>query len=217
MMKQLTIRAIAAAAMLAAASTASAAVIASFGAAPGFSDARATFQANTLLANNYVENGLVFKYTGIGNNAGCGYAGVDCYDFPEDLSPAFSGNYMATSGNNAYISVRRADGQDFIGIQFAAGTGYLNLNGYWQAYNDNVLTGSGTFSRAHGAVLSLRDVRGFDEIRYFAFSRSGSTAGFSSAAIDEVGVDLPEPGSIALVGAGLLGLAGLRRRRSDQA
>lgn len=217
MMKQLTIRAIAAAAMLAAASGACAAVISSLALAPVHTDARASFQANTTLANNYVEDGLVFKYTGIGNNGNCGYAGVNCYDFTQDLSPAFLGNYMSTSGNGAYISVRRTDGSDFYGIQFAAGSGYLNLNGYWQAYNDNVLTGAGTFSRDPGAVLSLRDWRGFDEVRYFAFSRSGATSGFSSAAIDEVRADLPEPGSIALLGAGLLGLAGLRRRRSHKA
>lgn len=218
-MKNNKIRMLTAAALMAATQIATAGVIASLDLAPSYTDMRASFQANTLLANDYVENGLLFKYSGIGSNAGCGFEGVNCYDAPEELSPAFSGNYMATSGNNAYISVRRADGEDFYGIQFAAGSGYANLHGYWQAYKDSVLTGAGNFSVPSpdaGTVLSLHDWQGFDEVRYFAFSSANRTSGFSAAAIDEVMVDVPEPASLLLVGVGLLTLAGLRRRESQR-
>jgi len=83
-MKNILLRAIATAALTAAAS-ASAGVLASFDAtARPATDRYASFQANTLLANDYIEDGLIFRFTGIGNNAGCGYAGFDCYDYPQD-------------------------------------------------------------------------------------------------------------------------------------
>lgn len=209
-----TLRHLALAASLLAAGQASATVVATFGQGsavwnPVYS---ANFDSNTTLSNNYAEGGLLFSYTGSANNNGCGYAGIDCYDDPGELSPAFAGNYMATAGNNAYISIRRTDGSDFYNVEFAAGTGYLNLNGYWKTYNNGVQTGSGNFSKPDGAILGLADVGGFDEVRYYAFATANRTSGFSAAAIDDVRVGLPEPASVLLMMTGLIGLGGLRRR-----
>ena len=174
----------------------------------------AHFELNTAMASGYVEDGLLFSYTGSANNNGCGYAGVNCYDAPADLSPAFSGNYMASSGNNAYISIRLASGLDFYKVEFAADTSYLNLNGYWKTFNDSVQTGAGNFSRPHGAVLGLADGAGFDEVRYYAFSTANRQSGFSGSAIDEVRVGVPEPASVLLMAVGLLGLTAVRRKRT---
>jgi MYXO-CTERM domain-containing protein len=138
---------------------------------------------------------------------------VDCYDAVSELSPAFSGNYFATSGTNAYISVRRADGADFYRIEFAAGSGYQALNGYWATYADGQRTGSGNFSSPRGAILGLVDGNGFDEVRYFAFSTANRQAGYSAPALDEVRVGLPEPTSPALWAAALAGMAAALRRR----
>jgi MYXO-CTERM domain-containing protein len=183
------------------------------GTAVGIATNVAHFDLNTVLANDWVEDGLLFHFSGYGANNGCGYAGVDCYDAVSDLSPAFSGNYMATSGMNAYISVRKADGSDFYRIEFAAGSGYQALNGYWATYDDGLRTGGGNFSAPRGAVLGLGDGDGFDEVRYFAFSTPNRQAGYSAPALDEVRVGLPEPASPALCAAALLGMLAARRRR----
>jgi hypothetical protein len=182
-------------------------------AAPPSSLHLATFSANHGLSNDYVEDGLLFRFTGSANNNQCGYAGVNCYDQPSDLSPLFSGNYMSTSGNNAYISIRRADGSDFHSIAFAAASGYLTVNGYWSTWSDNVRTGAGNFTQAGGALVGLADAAGFDEVRYYAFSTANRSSGWSSPAIDAVQADIPEPGGALLLGAGLLALATVRRKR----
>lgn len=194
--------------------SASAAVVQTFGSGALVSTATnsATFSANTQLANDYAEGGLLFRFTGSAENNFCGYAGFDCYDSPSEIGEGFDGNYMATAGNNSYVSIRKGDGSDFHRIEFAVGSGFLNLHGYWRTFNDNVLTGSGNFSRNGGGILGLLDVAGFDEVRYFAFSTPNRTAGFSSAAIDSVRVGVPEPGTFALFGLGMLGLACLRRK-----
>lgn len=208
-------RLLCAAAMILAAQVAGAAVLQTLGAgtAVGTVTNAAHFDLNTALANDWVEDGLLFHASGYGANNGCGYAGVDCYDAVSDLSPAFDGNYLATSGTNAYISVRRADGADFYRIEFAAGSGYQSLNGYWATYADGQRTGSGNFSAPRGAILGLVDGAGFDEVRYFAFSTANRQAGYSAPALDEVRVGLPEPASPALCAAALAGMAAVLRRR----
>lgn len=208
-------RLLCAAALILAAQVAGAAVLQTLGAgtAVGTVTNAAHFDLNTALANDWVEDGLLFHASGYGANNGCGYAGVDCYDAVSDLSPAFDGNYLATSGTNAYISVRRADGADFYRIEFAAGSGYRSLNGYWATYADGQRTGSGNFSAPRGAILGLVDGAGFDEVRYFAFSTANRQAGYSAPALDEVRVGLPEPASPALCAAALAGMAAVLRRR----
>ena len=215
-MKKLLLSTCIAAVTLGAANLASASVLQTFGSGSAVVNAShsADFELNATLANNYVENGLLLSYVGSDNNNNCGYAGVDCYDTPQDLSASFSGNYLATAGNNAYVSVRRADGGNLYGIEWAAGSGYLTLNGYWKTFNDDVITGAGNFDQSQGDVVGLLDAFGFDEVRYYAFSAPNKQSGFSSAAIDSVRAsDVPEPASAFLIGAALLGVSSLRRKR----
>jgi hypothetical protein len=173
----------------------------------------ATFEGNLALANDYVEDGLLFHYTGAGDNNGCGYAGENCYD--ADFPSPYDGNYMATAGDKSYISIRKADGSDFFGIEFMVGSGYASVNGYWQTLNNAVVTGAGNFTTPFGSILALADASGMDEVRYYAFSSPNKTTGFSAPEIDQVLVGVvPEPASILLIGAGLVGLAGMRRKRA---
>ncbi|NCT84166.1 MAG: PEP-CTERM sorting domain-containing protein [Comamonadaceae bacterium] len=179
----------------------------------------ADFEANTGLANPWSEGGLLFGHTGLANdNGGCGYAGEFCVDLDagEAYSQSFSGNYFATTGMNAYLSIR-STGAQLNGIEFAVDSGYASIFVMWQTWLDGVLTGSGRTSLGSagvGAVLGLSDVAGFDEVRVYAFNSANATSGYSAPAIDSVrAFTVPEPGSLALASLAGLGVAGLRRRR----
>lgn len=172
----------------------------------------ATFDGNTALSNNYVEDGLRFLATGSASNNGCGYAGVECYDAPAELSPGFDGNYLATAGTNAYVSIQMVDGRAFQAIEFAVGSGYLNRHGYWTTYLDGFLTGSGNFSS--DSVLGLSDAGGIDEVRFYAFAAANRTSGFSAPALDNVRVlAVPEPETWAMVLGGLALIGWHRKTR----
>ena len=131
----------------------------------------------------------------------------------ETYSQAFSGNYFATAGMNAYLSIR-STARDLNGIEFAVDSGYANIYLMWQTRLDGVQTGSGRVSfgaAGIGGVLGLSDILGFDEVRLYAFDSATDTSGYSVPAIDSVrAFTIPEPGSLALT---CLGLAALRRRR----
>lgn len=178
----------------------------------------ADFEANTGLDNPWSEGGLLFTHTGLANdNGGCGYAGEFCVDLAggQVYSEAFSGNYFATAGSNAYLSIR-STGAALHGIEFAVDSGYASIYVMWQTWLNGALTGSGKASLGAagvGDVLGLSDLAGFTEVRVFAFDSASDNSGHSVPAIDSVrAFTVPEPGSLALAAAGL-GMAGLRRRR----
>jgi hypothetical protein len=214
-MRKLLLQFVLAATAACAASIASASVIQSFGAGSAVVGPAqvANFELNTTLSNNYVENGLLLSWFGGTANGGCGYAGVNCYDPGDAPGPAFSGNYMSANGNNAYVSIKKANLADFFGVELAVGSNFLSFNGFWQTFNNTVQTGAGNFLMPTSGILGLSDTLGFDEVRLFTFASANRTSGFSSAAIDAVRVAavVPEPASLALLCAGLFGFAARRK------
>lgn len=180
----------------------------------------ADFEANTQLDSPWSEGGLRFSHTGLANdNGGCGYAGEFCVDVGagQKYSEAFSGNYFATAGSNAYLSIR-TEGPALHGIEFAVDSGFLDIHLLWQTWLDGVLTGSGKVSLGAagvGDVLGLSDAAGFSEVRLYAFDSAGDNSGYSAPAIDSVrGFTVPEPGSLALASLAGLALVGSRRQRA---
>ncbi|RZL30606.1 MAG: PEP-CTERM sorting domain-containing protein, partial [Rubrivivax sp.] len=163
--------------------------------------------------------GLQFTHTGLANdNGGCGYAGENCVDVAagQAYSESFSGNYFATAGTNAYLSIR-STGPALHGIEFAVDSGYPSIYVMWQTFLGGALTGSGRVSLGAsgiGDVLGLSDAAGFSEVRVFAFDSASDTAGYSAPAIDSVrAFTVAEPASLALVALAGVCAAGLRRRR----
>lgn len=179
----------------------------------------ADFEANAGLTSPWLEGGLQFTHTGLdNNNGGCGYAGEFCVDLGagQVYSEAFSGNYFATAGSNAYLSIRSTTTR-LNGIEFAVDSGYASIFVMWQTWLGGALTGSGRVSLGAagiGDVLGLSDAVGFEEVRVYAFDSATDTAGYSVPAIDSVrAFTVAEPGSLALASLAGLGVAGMRRRR----
>jgi hypothetical protein len=217
--KQISRTLLVSAALLAFASSVGAAVIQTFGTGSAVSTVTnsADFELNLNLSTPYSEGGMVFTYNGSSDNNGCGYAGCT---FHSGFYPGFSGNYMYSVGTDTFISITMGNGSDFSAIEFAAGSGFGGgINGYWQTYNNSVMTGFGNFTTSNVDVLGLADSSGFDEVRYFTFPNPNQQTGTSAPAIDTVragsgGNSVPEPASLALLGIGLVGLGAMRRRKA---
>ena len=175
-------------------------------------DASANFEnINAVSANPYLEGGLSFSRTGLsGTNNGCGYGGCSTHiGFT-----GFSGNFMYSTGSG-YFTVAATGSNTFSGLEFVVGTGFYSTStsAQWQALNDGILVGSGSFNTAVGSTIGFVSASGFDELRYGGFDSSFVAPAFDTVRAQYVEVQaVPEPVSIALFGLGLAGVATVRRK-----
>lgn len=144
-----------------------------------------------------------------------------------DADSRTAGFHYGSGGNSGEVSIRGIDGATFAAIDFLLGNGYHGQSMYFRfrTYLDGVETGSGLFAGISAGTIGISDASGFDELRVAAdignpFPGFG---GFQAIALDDVRaqvidaeapVDVPEPGSIMLLGAGLAGVLVSRRRKS---
>jgi hypothetical protein len=138
-----------------------------------------------------------------------------------DTGPGQTDQFYYAGGNNSYITIMASDGIDMYGLEFRVGhgfTGTLDTSVVWEAYSNNVLTGSGQFNTTRGTVIGWNDSAGFDELRVGASIPGYAALGESQGiAIDDLNVQItavPLPTAVWLFGSGLLGLLGVARRRT---
>ncbi|MGB5539877.1 MAG: hypothetical protein WBO37_07305 [Gammaproteobacteria bacterium] len=141
-----------------------------------------------------------------------------------DTSPGSvqTDKYYYASGNNGHVTITTSDGIDMFGVEFRVGHGFLGVvdtSVIWEAYSNNVLTGSGQFNTTRGSVIGWSDIAGFDELRVGANTTGSGYANFGepqAIAIDDLNVQIsavPLPAAVWLFGSGILALIGIGRQR----
>lgn len=156
------------------------------------------------------------------------------------MCPANAGHYYAGLNDGVLEISRSVPQQTFrvqsfdasfigatVGASYPARAGFLRIQGNFAdgsyAYEDYNLAGPGAngFAFAHYTTSAGFGAKQFSSIDLFAFScnAAGTCSAFSNNkgqfAIDNLNVSaVPEPSSWLMLGAGLLGLAAVRRRRA---
>lgn len=205
--------------VIALASTATATPIQTFGSGTAVASADLTATFDSVVDGTSLdllqEGGLTFDYFG---SASCQPAPIGC-GTPVQLS-AFDGGFIYSGGNLVPLIITTDGGAPMAGIEFILSAGFqiTSTGGYWESYNDGVLSGSGGFNAPSiPTVFALADPSGFDELRIAMFNTNTLPSSFvdlNAIAIDNVSVELvPEPATAALLALSLAGLAARQGRR----
>lgn len=178
-------------------------------------DVSLNFEAMTLGQNlsNYHENGIAVT---VSDTAYLGFNAFVGYD------NRAAGFHYASGGNTDYVTIKGLNNEIFAGVGFLLGNGYQINNNFvtYATYLNGTLSGEGRVQAPNG-LIKFVDFNGFDELRVNADSFSYKTLGeFQAIAIDDLNLDIkdtvsdvPEPGSLALLGLGVIGLMSTRRRK----
>lgn len=140
--------------------------------------------------------------------------------------PRSSGFHFAAGGNLGYTAVRGVNDEVFGAVDFLLGNGWAMPASYlrYATYLDGVLSGTGATLVDSGTVR-ISELGGFDELRLSAhYAMPVEFGGYQALALDDMHLQLwsptagvPEPGQLLLIGAGLMALCAVRRRRGQSA
>lgn len=130
--------------------------------------------------------------------------------------------WYPNGGDFGYTRIARVGGIDFAAVGFRTGSGFSgSITTYYELWNDGGLVLSGSYPAVGSTAGYLGFAGGgFDEIRLRDSLVSNATFldlninGFAVDSIELAGNPVPEPGTMLLLGSGLVGLAARRRANS---
>lgn len=152
-----------------------------------------------------------------GNGTGFGVAGGNQADGVDQTKYGTSGSTSAPGTSNASFTITFSSLQQYFGLLWGSVDAYNTLSFFNGAQAVGSVTGSAVTASPNGnqgvngtLYVNINSSSGFDKV---VFTSTQYAFEFDNIAWSTSRQDVPEPGSLALLGLGLAGIASLTRRK----